>query len=121
MEDDLYGDLVTSAGDAGAGLLKEKARAHAGAVVSLSILKPRPGKGGLRRHYFLTPLQVAELEERAATQAAELTALSTQKLELTAEVGSSSACAACTSSMRLGRHWRGPQLTVFFAWHSETA
>ena len=28
MEDDLYGDLVTSAGDAGPGLLKEKARAH---------------------------------------------------------------------------------------------
>ncbi len=28
MEDELYGDLVTSAGDAGAGLLKEKARAR---------------------------------------------------------------------------------------------
>ena len=27
MEDDLYGDLVTSAGDVGAGLLKEKASA----------------------------------------------------------------------------------------------
>ncbi len=36
MEDDLYGDLVTSAGDAGAGLLKEKARAHDGCSIDAS-------------------------------------------------------------------------------------
>ena len=73
----------------------------------------------IRQDAGLALLQVAELEERAAAQAAELAALSTQVAELTVEVGElSNPLCTCQG---VGWHSRGRYLLHFCCARSGTA
>ena len=83
-DDDLYGDLIHSSGEAGSGLLRGQVGASLHTYVMFSDQSRACAPYSVQRALFM--FQVAELLERSAARESEIVTLSARVQQLTQEV-----------------------------------